>query len=159
MRHRISGRKLGRRTGPRKALIRGLARSLIISEEGRIETTIAKAKEVRPFVERLVTLCREDSDVRRRRAVKLLHDVPAVTRLFTEIAPRYVKRPGGYTRIVRTGKRLGDKGEKAMIEFVLDTPAPQGDVGGSDSTSAVTSPGAQEKPKKKRKAMESGAKA
>ncbi|MGE4159080.1 MAG: 50S ribosomal protein L17 [Planctomycetota bacterium] len=159
MRHRVSGRKLGRRTGPRKALLRGLARSLIISEEGRIETTVAKAKEVRPFVERLVTLCREDSDLRRRRAVQLLHDVPAVTRLFSEIAPRYAKRPGGYTRIVRTGKRLGDKGEKAMIEFVLDAPAPQGDSGSKDTSSVAEAPEAQDKPKKKRKAAESGSKA
>ena len=158
MRHRVSGRKLGRRTGPRKALLRGLARSLIISEEGRIETTVAKAKEVRPLVEKLITLCREDSDLRRRRAVQILHDPKAVARLFTDIAPRYAKRPGGYTRIIRTSKRLGDKGEKALIEFVLDVvPAPQ--PGGETAAPAASADPTPEAPKKKRKKPEAAAKA
>lgn len=134
MRHRVRGRKLGRTSAPRKALIRGLARSLILNEEGRITTTVPKAKELRPFVEKLVTLAGDDADHNRRRALRLLPDKEAVNQLFEEIGPRYKERPGGYTRIMRTDKRLGDKGEKAIIEFVLD------DVVTGDSPEGTSQP-------------------
>jgi large subunit ribosomal protein L17 len=120
MRHRIRGRKLGRKTAPREALIRGLARALILTEGGQIVTTISKAKEVRPFVEKLVTLARKGEDYRKRRAEKLLHDKKAVEKLFEELGPRYKDRHGGYTRIIRWDKRLGDKAERAVLQFVTD---------------------------------------
>lgn len=141
MRHRVRGRKLGRTTAPRKALIRGLARALILNEEGRITTTISKAKEMRPFVEKLVTLSREDADHRRRRVLKILDDKEATGRLFEDIGPRYVDRPGGYTRILRLDKRLGDKAERAIVEFVLDEAAGAPEAGqGKDTPATIHKP-------------------
>jgi len=151
MRHRIRGRKLGRKTAPREALIRGLARAIILNEEGRIVTTISKAKEVKPFVEKLVTLARKGEEYRRRRAFKLLHDKEAVTKLFEEFGPRYKERNGGYTRIIRWDKRLGDKAEKAILEFVVDdetaiTPDSETTVVDTTTNDSVIETTAAEKP-------------
>lgn len=116
MRHRVAHRKLGRTTEHRLALLRNLAASLISHE--RIRTTEAKAKELRPFVERLVTLGKRDSLHARRRALAILPRKDSVKKLFGEISPRFAERPGGYTRILKLGPRQGDGALMAFIEFV-----------------------------------------
>jgi large subunit ribosomal protein L17 len=124
MRHMRSGRKLGRVSEHRKALFRNQLCSLIIHE--RIITTLPKAKELRPIAEKMVTLGRRmDSVHARRLAARVLTDRDLVHRLFTEIGPRFVSRPGGYTRIVKLGTRRGDGAELAVIEFV-DYKLPEG---------------------------------
>lgn len=117
MKHKVMGRKFGRNTNQRKQLLRGLAVSLILNE--RVTTTEAKAKTVRPIVEKLVTLAREDSEYHRRLAFARLGNNDVATRkLFESIAPRYDGQPGGYTRIYKVGVRKGDAAPLAMIEFV-----------------------------------------
>ena len=117
MRHMRSGRKLGRVSEHRKALFRNQLKSLITHE--RIITTLPKAKELRPIIEKMVTLGRQmDSVHARRLAARMLTDRDLVHRLFTEIGPRFVSRPGGYTRIVKLGTRRGDGAELAVLEFV-----------------------------------------
>ncbi len=116
MRHRVSGRKLGRTSAHRKAMFRNQLTSLLVHE--RIVTTISKAKEVRPLAERMVTLARTGSLAARRRALAVVPDKEVVSRLFGEIAPRFSGRPGGYTRILRLGRRRGDGAELAILEFV-----------------------------------------
>jgi large subunit ribosomal protein L17 len=116
MRHRTAHRKLGRRTEHRISLLRNLAASLIA--HGRIRTTEAKAKELRPFVEKLVTLGKRDSLHARRRALSILPRKEAVTKLFGDVSPRFSERPGGYTRILKLAHRQGDGAAMAFIEFV-----------------------------------------
>lgn len=117
MRHLKSGRKLSRRKGHRDALLSNLAASVIKHE--RVHTTDAKAKEVRPFLEKLVTFARR-GDLHARRIVlsRLRGDVDAVKKLFDEIAPRFSSRPGGYTRILKLGFRQGDNSPMSLLEFV-----------------------------------------
>ncbi|HQH45283.1 MAG TPA: 50S ribosomal protein L17 [Candidatus Aminicenantes bacterium] len=116
MRHRLSGRKLGRTTAHREMLLRNLATSLI--EKERVRTTVAKAKELRPFVEKLITMGKTGTLAARRRALAVLMKEDAVTRLFETVAPRFSERAGGYTRIVKLGPRKGDGAEMAVIELV-----------------------------------------
>ena len=116
MRHRVAHRKLGRTPSHRQALLRNLASTLI--QHGHLRTTLAKAKEVRPFAERLVTLGRRSDLAARRRALQLLPQRKVVAHLFSEIAPRFAERPGGYTRILKLGPRKGDGAPMARIEFV-----------------------------------------
>ena len=117
MRHKVLGRKLGRTTAHRIAMTRNMAVSLI--EHERITTTEAKAKNLRPFVEKLVTLAKEPTLHNRRQAFAKLRNDEAVTKLFSELGPRFKERPGGYCRILKLAKpRLGDAGKRAMIEFV-----------------------------------------
>lgn len=116
MRHRMAHRKLGRRPSHRRALLRNLAATLI--EHGHLRTTLAKAKEVRPFVERLVTLGRRSDLAARRRALQILPRKQVVRHLFSDVAPRFQERPGGYTRILKLGPRQGDGAPMARIEFV-----------------------------------------
>lgn len=116
MRHRVAHRKLGRTTEHRLSLLRNMAASLITHE--RIRTTEAKAKELRPFVEKLVTLGKRDSLHARRRALSILSSKTVVRRLFTDVSPRFSERPGGYTRILKLGPRQGDGASMAFIEFV-----------------------------------------
>ena len=118
MRHRRKGRKLGRDASHRKALFSNMAGSLF--EHGRIKTTEAKAKELRPIAEKLITLARKDpGDVAaQRQAVAYLRSKDSVHRLFHEVAPRFTERPGGYTRIVKLGPRQGDAAPMAYIELV-----------------------------------------
>jgi large subunit ribosomal protein L17 len=122
VRHRRTGRKLGRDAAHRKALFSNMAGSLF--EHGRIRTTEAKAKELRPIAERLITLARKDpADVAaQRQAVAYLRSKDAVHRLFHEVAPRFTERPGGYTRIVKLGPRPGDAAPMAYIELVDHEP-------------------------------------
>ena len=121
MRHRISGRKLNRSSAHRLALKRNLTRSLFATFGDReyIITTREKAKFVRPFAEKLITLGKEMSLHNYRRGVQILHDQAMVKKLFTEIGPRYKDRPGGYLRILRTSvRRLGDKANQVLLGFV-----------------------------------------
>jgi large subunit ribosomal protein L17 len=116
MRHRNGGFKLGRNTSHRRALLRNLVTSVIL--EDRVETTLAKAKAVRPHVEKMITLGKKGDLHSRRQALAFLQTRDAVTRLFTTVAPRYGERVGGYLRITRSGFRQGDNGEKAFIELL-----------------------------------------
>ncbi len=122
MRHQRKGRKLGRDASHRKALYSNMAGALF--EHGRIKTTEAKAKELRPIAEQLVTLARKDAtDVQaQRQAVAFLRSKDAVHNLFHQVAPRFVDRPGGYTRIVKLGPRQGDAAPMVYLEFVDHQP-------------------------------------
>lgn len=136
MRHRVAGRKLNRSPSHRKALRENMASALV--EHHRITTTVAKAKELRPYVEKLITLAKVKNLANVRKAVRLLgSNARAKTlarHLFDDIAPTMADRPGGYCRILRLGeRRLGDGSEKALIEFVNYVPA-QSSMVGSDET-------------------------
>jgi large subunit ribosomal protein L17 len=121
MRHQRAGRKLGRDSAHRKALYANLAVALI--ENGRIKTTEAKAKEVRPFVEQMITLGKRSDLAAHRQAVGVLRSKSAAHTLFSEVAPRFAERPGGYTRVVKLGPRQGDAAPMAYLEFVDYVPA------------------------------------
>ncbi len=116
MRHKISGRKLQRKTGHRKALFRNMAAALIKHEQ--IVTTAAKAKELRPYVEKLVTLAKRGGLSNRRLAQARLLDETQLKKLFDVLAERYADRDGGYTRVIKAGIRAGDAAPMAVIEFV-----------------------------------------
>ncbi|MFR4237448.1 MAG: 50S ribosomal protein L17 [Alistipes onderdonkii] len=116
MRHNKNFNHLGRQAGHRKALMSNMASSLILHK--RIETTVAKAKAVRQFIEPLVTKSKDDSTHSRRIVFSYLKQKEAVTELFRTIAPKIAERPGGYTRILKTGFRLGDAADMCIIEFV-----------------------------------------
>jgi len=121
MRHAHSGKKLGRDSAHRKALYSNLAGALIT--HGRIETTEAKAKAVRPYAEKLVTLGKRGDLHARRLALAELRSNDVVHRLFAEVAPRFSERAGGYTRVVKLGPRQGDAAQMALLEFVDFDPA------------------------------------
>lgn len=116
MRHRKKGRQLSRTRSHRKATLRNMATSLFLHE--RIETTTAKAKELRPYAERLITLARRGDVHARRLAAMKIQDRKVLGKLFDEIAPRYAERPGGYTRVLKLGNRKGDAAEMSLIELV-----------------------------------------
>jgi large subunit ribosomal protein L17 len=137
MRHRVAGRKLGRTTAHRQALLRNLSTSLFDKE--RIRTTLAKAKELRPFAERLVTLSKRDSLHARRLVLRHVKDREVVAKLFDTISTRFAQRPGGYTRIIKLGPRRGDNAEMAIIELVESDAA------------AAEAEAPEEKPKKRKK--------
>ena len=120
MRHRRSGRKLGRDAAHRKALYANLAGALI--EHGRIKTTEAKAKEVRPIAEQMITLGRRGDLGSRRRALAYLRSQEVVHTLFADVAPRFADRPGGYSRIVKLGPRPGDAAQMVYLELVDHVP-------------------------------------
>lgn len=145
MRHRVAGKQLSRTTAHRKAMRRNLAASLF--EHGAVRTTVAKAKEVRPFVEKLITIARQGTLHARRRVIALLQDramvdkddpgqlldKTVVGRLFDEVAPRYADRPGGYTRIIRLPeRRIGDAGKQVLLQLVEETSA--AGKGGQETT-------------------------
>ncbi|OGD55422.1 50S ribosomal protein L17 [Candidatus Beckwithbacteria bacterium RIFCSPLOWO2_02_FULL_47_23] len=124
MRHRLAGRKLGRNTHERRSLFRNLIRSLILTE--RIKTTVAKAKTIRPLVDKLMTQAKQGTLAGRRRVLAALVDRPVVDKLVKELAPRTGKRTSGFTRIQRLGRRLGDNSLMAIIEWVdkkVEAPA------------------------------------
>jgi large subunit ribosomal protein L17 len=121
MRHASSGKKLGRDSAHRKALYSNLSGALI--EHGRIKTTEAKAKAVKPIAEKMITLGRRGDISARRQAVAYLRSKDVVHKLFAEVAPRFADRPGGYTRIVKLGPRQGDAAEMVYLELVDHQPA------------------------------------
>ena len=116
MRHRKKGRNLSRSPSHRRALLRNMATSLF--RHGRIRTTTARAKELRPYAERLVTLARRGDLHARRLAARRIADREVLGILFDDIGPRYADRPGGYTRILKLGPRKGDAADMALIELV-----------------------------------------
>ena len=128
MRHGNAGRTFGRTSSHRKATMQAVAVALFKHE--LIKTTVPKAKELRRLAEPLITRAKEDSVHNRRIAFARLRDRDAVTKLFTDLGPRYAKRPGGYTRILRCGFRAGDNAPMAYVELV-DRPAPSAEAAAS----------------------------
>ena len=116
MRHSKSGRKLNRNSSHRKAMFRNMANSLF--EHEIIKTTVPKAKELRGVAEPLITIAKEDSVAHRRLAFDRMRDKATVGKLFDEIGPRYLERPGGYLRIMKCGYRTGDKAPMAYVELI-----------------------------------------
>ena len=140
MRHNKNFNHLGRQAGHRKAMLSNMASSLILHK--RIETTVAKAKALRQFVEPLVTRSKEDTTHSRRIVFSYLKQKEAVTELFRTIAPKIAERPGGYTRILKTGFRLGDGADMCIIEFV--------DLNEAYTLGVTPAPATEAKPKTRR---------
>src|ERR1700716_3728447 len=156
MRHGMVNPKLGRTSAHRNAMFRNQLASLIDKE--RIITTLPKAKELRPQIERLITLGKNDSVHARRQAARLVADDGLVAKLFGTLGPRFAERPGGYTRIIKLGSRRGDAAEMAIIEFVgyepktEEKPAPAAKAKAAPKKAAPKAeeePEGEEKPKKK----------
>jgi large subunit ribosomal protein L17 len=120
MRHNVGYRKLGRTSEHRRALLRNLASDLFRHE--RLKTTVPKARELRPFAERLITLARRDDLHARRQVVRQISDKDVVKKLFDTLGPRFAQRPGGYTRALKLGPRLGDGADMAIVELVGSEP-------------------------------------
>lgn len=116
MRHRKAGRKLNRTSSHRRALLRNMVTELLDNEQ--MITTVAKAKELRPFAEKMITLGKRETLHARRQALAVIRRKEVVSKLFDKLATRYAKRPGGYTRIIRLGNRKGDAAPLALIELV-----------------------------------------
>ena len=116
MRHKYSGRKLNRTSSHRTAMFKNMMASLIEHEE--IKTTVPKAKELRGFVERLITISKNDTVAKRRIVFSRIRSKEAVVKLFTELGPRFKQRPGGYLRILKCGYRAGDKAPMAIVQLV-----------------------------------------
>lgn len=116
MRHRHKGKTLDRKVGPRQALVKNLAASVILYEQ--VRTTTAKAKAIRPYVERLVTLAKAPTLANRRLLLGRVPTEGVVKKLIEVLGPRYKSRAGGYTRVLKLGRRVGDRAEESMIEFV-----------------------------------------
>jgi len=116
MRHKVAGRKLGRPTGHRRAMFRNLVTDLLSYE--KITTTEAKAKEVRGLAEKMITLGKDGGLNSRRQALSFIIDKKVTDKVFSELAPRYAERPGGYTRITKLGPRLGDNAPMVQLELV-----------------------------------------
>ena len=121
MRHRYSGRKLNMTGSHRRAMFRNMTASLV--EHELIRTTLAKAKELRGFAEPIITISKNDSVANRRLAFNRLRNKAAVGKLFSDLGPRYANRPGGYLRILKCGRRVGDNAPMAYVELV-DRPIP-----------------------------------
>jgi large subunit ribosomal protein L17 len=121
MRHKISGRKLNRTSSHRKALFKNLAQALITHEQ--IKTTLPKAKELRPVVEKLITLAKKGTLAARRQAIAQIQDQTSVSKLIDTLGQRFATRAGGYTRIMKAGFRYGDNAPMAIIEFVDFDPS------------------------------------
>jgi large subunit ribosomal protein L17 len=126
MRHRIAGRKLGRTTAHRQALLRNLSKELL--EKEKIKTTLSKAKELQPYAEKLVTLSKRETLHARRLVLRKIQDKKVVAKLFDALSARYAQRPGGYTRVIKLGPRPGDNAEMAIIELVEAESAHEGEA-------------------------------
>src|SRR5580765_6824797 len=135
MKHRVAGRKLGRTSMHRTALLRNLSTELFRHE--RIRTTLMKAKELRPFAEKLITLSKRESLHARRLVLRDIHDKDVVSKMFDTISSRFAQRPGGYTRIVKLGPRRGDNAEMALIELVGAETAPAAEKEAPEATEAA----------------------
>jgi len=124
MRHGIAHRKLNRTASHRKAMLANMAASLIKHEQ--ITTTLPKAKELKPFMDKLVTLSKRGDLHARRQAISKIRDKQQVSKLFETLGPRYSERPGGYTRVIKAGYRYGDSAPMAVIELIDRDPAAKG---------------------------------
>ena len=131
MRHGISQRKLGRKTGHRNALFRNMSASLIKHEQ--IATTLPKAKELKPIMDKLITLAKRGDLHARRQAISKVRDVEMVGKLFEVLGPRYQERQGGYTRVLKAGFRYGDNAPMAVIELVDRDESAKGQDSGPTS--------------------------
>jgi len=134
MRHQHTGRILGRSATHRRAMFRNLVTSLII--HGRVVTTDAKAKEVRRYADRMITLGKKQTIAARRRARRFIQPDEALTRLFSEVTPRFANRPGGYTRVIKAGRRRGDAAPQSIVELTETGAAAAGGDAGGESESA-----------------------
>ncbi len=155
MRHRNAGRKLGRNSSHRKAMLRNMVTSLF--EHERIQTTDAKAKEVRRVAEKYITLGKRGGLHARRQALSFIRSKAVVAKLFDEISPRFSERPGGYTRILKLGNRKGDNAPVSILELVQETYAPRAktkkrpsakpaESGPAGQTQVSSAPAAEETP-------------
>ena len=149
-------RKLGRPTAHRVAMLRGMVTLLL--ENGQIETTLARAKEVRSMAEKMITLGKKNTLASRRAALAYITKESVVTKLFTEIAPSYANRNGGYTRILKLGNRRGDAAEMAIVALVKDEEAAQVAAPETTAEAPAAAPAAEEKPAKKPAAKKTTAK-
>lgn len=161
MKHRVVGRRLDRTTEHRTAMFRNLVTSLFRHE--RITTTTPKAKEIKRFADKFITLAKKGTPHARRQAYRDVRDVEILNKLFDTLGPRFKSRPGGYTRIIRVGRRAGDAAEMAVIELVerVTASATEGDTAGKGAKSekAEAAPkAAAEKPAKKAPAKKAPAK-
>ncbi len=139
MRHRIKQRKLNRTSAHRKAMLANMAAALVKHEQ--IVTTLPKAKELRPFVEKLITLGKKGGLANRRRAISIMRDETQAAKLFGPLAERYKDRPGGYCRVLKAGFRYGDAAPLALIELVDRDPAAKGqDSGPAQDGGEFTAP-------------------
>jgi ribosomal protein L17 len=136
MKHRVAGRKLGRTSEHREAMFKNMAAALIKHEQ--IKTTLPKAKELRPYVEKLVTLAKKGGLSNRRLAIARMGDLKQVTKLFDVIGPRYAARNGGYTRVLKAGFRVGDAAAMAVIEFIDRDVSAKGQDSGPSQDQAST---------------------
>jgi large subunit ribosomal protein L17 len=134
MRHGMSGRKFGRTRGHRRAMLANMAAALLKHEQ--IVTTLAKAKDLRPYTEKLITLGKDGSLHARRQAIATLRDEKVARKLFEVLGPRYAARPGGYIRILKAGFRFGDAAPMAVIELVDRDPAAKGTDSGPTADQA-----------------------
>jgi len=155
MRHRVAGKKLGRPTAHRKAMLRNLLTSLILND--RIETTLARAKELRKLADWMITLAKQNTIHSRRQAAMYVYNKTALQKLFTTLVDRYRERTGGYTRIVKLGYRHGDAAEMAIIEYLTaemkqEASAPKGK--GKDKVEKATGEGRKEGKKDKKEKKE-----
>ena len=164
MKHRVVGRKLGRTSAHRLALLRNMSTSLFKNE--RITTTLMKAKELRPFAERLLTLSKRETLHARRQVGRHIHEEKVVRKMFDSLSARFAQRPGGYTRIVKLGPRRGDSAEMAIIELVdfeaqrKEETAKDKEKGKAPAKGRTKPEGeaaADEKPKRKKAAAEAKA--
>jgi large subunit ribosomal protein L17 len=151
MRHGLTGRQLSRNTPHRWAMLRNMAASLLRHET--IRTTVPKAKELRRYVEPLITLGKTDSEANRRRAFSRLRDAEAVTKLFEDLGPRFKARPGGYTRILHMAQRAGDNADMALMALVdratpaaAEAPADEGKKKRAPRKKKAASPAAEAAP-------------
>ena len=150
MKHRVAGRKLGRTAMHRVALLRNLSTELFRHE--RIRTTLMKAKELRPFAEKLITLSKRETLHARRLVLRDIHDGDVVAKMFETLSSRYAQRPGGYTRIVKLGPRRGDAAEMALIELVGAETAAKDTAQAGAAAAAGGKKGAKPKAEPKAKA-------
>ena len=149
-------RKLGRPTAHRIAMLRGMVTLLL--ENGQIETTLARAKEVRSMAEKMITLGKKNTLASRRAALAYITKESVVTKLFTEIAPSYANRNGGYTRILKLGNRRGDAAEMAIVALIKEEKAAETAPASAAEAPAAEAPAAQEKPAAKPAAKKPAAK-
>jgi large subunit ribosomal protein L17 len=145
MRHRVAGRKLGRKTPHRISMLRNMVTSFLDKE--RIQTTLPRAKTLRPIAEKMITLGKRESLHARRQALAFIKDPSVVSKLFETIAPRFAQRPGGYTRIVRLGFRDGDGAQMAILEMVGSEFKAKGNEPKADKKKKTTEETTEKKPK------------
>lgn len=151
MRHQKGGRKLNRTPSHRQAMLRTMVTSLF--EHERIATTLPKAKELRPVAERLITLAKRGTLHARRLAAQVIRDKNVLKKLFDTIGPRFNERPGGYTRVVKLGRRSGDAAPRAFIELIKELASAEGEARQKRPTAEATKPSKEaKKPRKLKKA-------